>query len=282
MRFALDHNQRGDFREIGGVVIDEGFDHDGGREWNLLAHREKDFLAHDFRRQHPLSLIGVLVAGHQRRACGQHRGDDAHQLVEVFTGERADRDDFCRGQDALRFISDRQEALTRDEIDLIDCNDHRAFQARKIGEELALLAPRDAARLDHGGDHFAFREASPRRIDHSAVERASGVVQAGSIDQDHLARGVGANPHDSAAGRLRLGRDDSDLLTNEAIEQRRFADVGAAGNRDEAGAMGIGAGQRRSCLVNDDPARSEPTLPARPPARSASCCRPHRRRARAR
>src|SRR5579875_496091 len=89
--FALDNNQRADFREIAFGFLFEIFNLNRRGEGNLLAHREENLFANNLFRQHPFGLIGVLVAGHQRRTFRQQRGNDAHQFVKVFARERAYR-----------------------------------------------------------------------------------------------------------------------------------------------------------------------------------------------
>ncbi len=49
---------------------------------------------------------------------------------------------------------------------------------------------------------------------------------------------VGGDPAYRAPGRLRSLRDDRDLLPDDAVQQRRLADVRAARERDEAAARG--------------------------------------------
>src|SRR6185295_18157317 len=82
-------------------------------------------------------------------------------------------------------------------------------------------------------------ERGERLLDHVLVERAAAGVDPGRIDEDDLRLRLGdvANADDAVARRLGLRRDDGDLLTEEAIEKRRLADVGSPDDGAKASTM---------------------------------------------
>src|SRR5438270_9180115 len=68
---ALDDDHRRNSGEIAVRLVTEDFDADGSRERDLLAHYDKELLPNDLFAQHALSLVGVLLGGHQRGALRQ-------------------------------------------------------------------------------------------------------------------------------------------------------------------------------------------------------------------
>src|SRR5579863_9356272 len=237
LRIALDDHDRGDADEVAFRLFGELLDRDRGREGNLLAHREENLLAYDLFGDHPFGLVGVLFLGHQGRAFRQHRLDHTDQFVDVFAGERADRYDFRTRQRLMRSFGQSYELIAPEQIDLVNGEHGGPSQPREIGEKAAVFTIHPPARGDYADHHFTFVETAPCRFDHAAVERAVRFMQAGRVDQDHLGIGIAANSDDAPASGLRLGRYDGDLLADDAIEQGRFADVGASAESHEAGAM---------------------------------------------
>ena len=85
----------------------------------------------------------------------------------------------------------------------------------------------DACQAGHGGF-----------VEH-AVERAALTgMQTRGIHQRDLQARLGEHADNPMTRGLRLGRDDTDLLADQRIDQRRFADVGAADQGDHATARG--------------------------------------------
>ena len=66
----------------------------------------------------------------------------------------------------------------------------------------------------------------------------------GRVEEDHLPARIVPHAEDPVARRLRLVRDDGELLADEAVEQRRFAGVGPADERDEAGTSSTARSRR--------------------------------------
>ena len=72
--------------------------------------------------------------------------------------------------------------------------------------------------------------------EHAGLEGVGRVEQAGQVVEDVLGVAVGAETDDRQAGRLGLGAHDGQVLADEGIQEAGLADVGVAGEGDDAGA----------------------------------------------
>ena len=66
------------------------------------------------------------------------------------------------------------------------------------------------------------------------LERIGRIEQAGRVEDDHLYVVVCSNTHDSIARGLRLGADDAQFLTDDAIQKRGLSRVRFAGDGDDS------------------------------------------------
>ena len=71
-------------------------------------------------------------------------------------------------------------------------------------------------------------------IHHPHVQFVQRLVNAGRIEDGDLAARIVEDSDDAIARRLRLLGDDGHFLTEDAIEQCRFAGIRAADERDDA------------------------------------------------
>ena len=71
-------------------------------------------------------------------------------------------------------------------------------------------------------------------VEHAVECALATTVNTGGINVDKLALAMGINAEHGMPRGLRLVRCDAQLLTDQAIEQGGFADVGAPGNGDGA------------------------------------------------
>ena len=60
--------------------------------------------------------------------------------------------------------------------------------------------------------------------------------QSGGVMDDHLHVAVGADADHAIARGLRLGADDGELLTDDAVQERGFAGVRLTDDGDDSGA----------------------------------------------
>ena len=101
----------------------------------------------------------------------------------------------------------------------------------------------DAARgVDQQHGLVGVRGARPGRRHHRPVEPAPRREDAGRVDKDDLRRAFDRDAEQPAARRLRLGRDDRELVADEPVEQRRLAGIGRADQRDIAAAASAAEG----------------------------------------
>ena len=82
--------------------------------------------------------------------------------------------------------------------------------------------------------------------------RRFGRENAGRIDEDDLRRAFQRNAAHQRARRLHLARDDRHLGADKLVEQRRFAGVGRADQRDEAATRGSFGDFAQSFIASND------------------------------
>ena len=80
--------------------------------------------------------------------------------------------------------------------------------------------------------------AAPGRRDHGAVEPPPRRENPRRVEKHELRAALHRDAAQQRARGLHLGRDDRDLAADQRIDQRRFAGVGRADQRDEAAARG--------------------------------------------
>ena len=137
-----------------------------------------------------------------------------------------------RGQ--LRHLR-QQRVLVLQAVDLVERDDDA--RARRQQADHRAIGSGGAAGLDHQHRRVDVGEALGHRAVHPLVEpRAVPRLKAGRVDEDDLGVRRRQDPGDAVARRLRLLRGDADLLADQAIEQRRLADVRPADDRHVAAA----------------------------------------------
>ena len=122
--------------------------------------------------------------------------------------------------------------------------------------------------VDQQRDEVGILRAAPGGADHGAVEPPARREDAGRIDEDELRRARDRDAAHQRARRLHLGRDDRDLGADQRIEQRRFAGIGRADQRDEAAARARGA----PVIDSAQPLRRPALTPSRDSMAAAAAC----------
>src|SRR5437867_5044944 len=84
------------------------------------------------------------------------------------------------------------------------------------------------------GNHLSVVDRPQRRRTHGLMQLVLGLEQTGRIGEDVLRVVFGEQANDGQARGLRLGRDDREMLPDERVEQRRFADVRPTREHDGA------------------------------------------------
>ena len=183
-------------------------------------------------------LVGDRVVRVQRLGLREQGDQLRQQHIELDAARRRDRHDRL----PLAQLAHREQLLgdggARGGVDL---GDDRHLPRPRVLLELLVDEPVARPDLLVGGD------AEPDDVDvaegraddavEPLAEQGARAVDAGGVDDDELAvRRVDDAP-DGVARRLRLRRGDRDLLADEGVREGRLADVGAADEGGEAGAM---------------------------------------------
>ncbi len=102
-----------------------------------------------------------------------------------------------------------------------------------------VLRPDGAGGVDDVDDYIdAFERIADFVVEILNELARLGLEDAGGVDEDDLAFGAMDDAVVRVSGGLRLGRDDGDLGADEGVEERGFANVGAANEHGEAGFEG--------------------------------------------
>ena len=193
-----------------------------------------------------------------------HLGQQHVEPALLFGAHRHDRGERNeRGE--LRHLRQQQIALLQ-AVDLVQRDDH-AGACRQQADHRT-IGVRGPSRLDHEDRRVDVGEALRDRLVHPVVQaRAVLRLESRRVDEDELRIGPGHDTGDAMARRLRLPRRDADLRADQAIDQRRLADVRPADDRDVAAAKALRR-RRVSHRVRHRARPSPPrTLAPLPPAR---------------
>ena len=104
---------------------------------------------------------------------------------------------------------------------------------QNFGDALVFLGRFDAA-IDQPQHHIGIGDRLLSHADHMLAQFVFGFVDTGCIEEDDLYIRLGVNTEQSVTRGLRFGAGDGDLLTEQAVKERRFAHVGAANHGDIA------------------------------------------------
>ena len=110
---------------------------------------------------------------------------------------------------------------------------------REEVEDELLARPRSSAASTTNRTQVGRAEGVGRVAHHGRVHPVLGLVDAGRVDERDLGAGPARHAEDALAGRLRLVRDDRDLLADEGVDERRLAGVGPADDGDLADARSV-------------------------------------------
>jgi len=127
-----------------------------------------------------------------------------------------------------------------------------------------LILRREPPGFDQHHHHIDVSKRFTHTLVHGFIQRTrvSG-LKAGCVDKYKLRFIRGVDARHPVARRLRLARGNADFLPDKAIQQRGFADVGAADNGDQAGT--VRKGHREQLISSADSHRQAALLPVRRP-----------------
>ena len=157
------------------------------------------------------------------------------EQVDVLIPEGA------HGHDCLEIIDRRESGDALHEllfllhgVYLVYCEHDGGFLRLEAFEQLKLRLLDLALRLCHKEADVNAGHSVADGLYHLLAELCLGAVIAGGVGEYELSFALGEHAHYLGAGRLRLLSDYRHLLTEHTVEQRGFADIGAADYRNES------------------------------------------------
>ena len=111
--------------------------------------------------------------------------------------------------------------------------DDRHVGLRERGGDEAVAGADALLAVEHQQRGVGVAELALDAALHALRQRVARALHAGQVDEHELRVAAHRDAADRAARRLRLVGDDRDLLADDRVDERRLADVRAAGERDE-------------------------------------------------
>ncbi len=210
---------------------------------DAVARRPRD-LAHDRAlgadervEEARLSDVGAADDGHARvgrlgflHRRGQLLGDRVEEIAGADPLDRRDRERRAQAE----LVELRGLRLAAPGVGLVRDEEHGlSATAEQVGD--VVLDRKDAAlRVDDEQDHVGLPDRGLRLAAYGRLHLAGlRVVESPGVDERELAAAPLGGRVDAVARRAGKVLDDRDAFTDEAIEQRRFADVGPPNDRDD-------------------------------------------------
>ena len=203
---------------------------DGRAVRHLLVQRQKQLFPHDLRADLLFRLVGYHILREQLRPVRRVFAQRPEQLLHAVARLRRDGNDLVKGKRlAVRRDHAEQRALVLHRVDLVDDQHDRHAGAAELVDQRRLLRPDGGDRLDEQHHRVHIRDAVRDDLVHVIAELRARAVKAGRVDEHELRVVPARHGQDAAARCLRLRRNDGDLLADERVRERGFADVRPAG-----------------------------------------------------
>jgi hypothetical protein len=246
---ALDQDGGPNPRQL--AFLDKLFNVHGDGIGHLFFGRVENLLPDHLRRQRTHGLIGDRILVVRSLAFLQIRHRDGQQAIDVVVRLCGNRHDFRPGKQPGITVEHRQQFVLVDQIDLRhDENDrarplrHRFFHMRQRRQ---VSRSRQTGRLHEDVENIGFVQRFDGRAHHPPVQQMLRLVEARRIEKGDLRARHVRHAQNTGPRRLRLVRYDRDLFAQQAIQQRRLADIGPTDNGDGAELHGLNGG---SCCFN--------------------------------
>ncbi len=213
------------------VALGKLRDLDGGAVRDLSVEVPQQLFADNLRDDLPLRLIGGDVLREEERALLRKSGALVQKLLHTVLVSRRNRHDS--GKVKLRGIGgdDRKKLLlVLHGVDLVDDEDRRRTTGADLRQKCFLLRADVCDRLDDQKHEIDVRDGLLHDADHIVAQLGARLMEARRVDENELRVPFRHDAADAVARGLRFIRDDGDLLPDEAVDQRGFADVRAAGD----------------------------------------------------
>ena len=211
---------------------------DRDRVGHLLPHQAKRRLTHDLGRAIVVVLVGRHLGGKQDRPLRQQRDEIGQQRLNAVSRECADRVQRVELAEIGGSRDHRRDPGGAQTVDLVD-HDHARRSARpqdSLGDVPIAAADR-LARVQHQHHRVGVAERLVNGALHPFRQPVKRLLEAGEIGQDELVSRLGDDAKSTSASRLWPVGYGHHVLTDQSVDQRRFADVWTAGERDESRAV---------------------------------------------
>ena len=145
----------------------------------------------------------------------------------------------------VRRLRQRQQLRLLDQIDLVEDQHLRLPDLFELLQQRLGVVVEARLGVDQHRDDVGVVRAAPGGRHHGAVEPPPRRENSRRVEEHELGAALHRDAAQQRARGLHLGRDDRDLAADQRIDQRRFAGVGRADQRDEAAARGVAGGARQ-------------------------------------
>ncbi len=201
---------------------------------NLVAGELERLLPDQLGDLHLLRQVGALLGGEVRRPLGQQRHELVAQLAHAVAGLGADRMQRVELTEPRAHGHLRCDVTRLEPVDLVERDHDGDAELEDPRGDEAVTRPDTVAGVEHEQHAVHVLEGRVHRALHVLGERIPRPLEPGQVGEHELPVGAVDDAEDPPPRRLRLVRDDGDLAAAERVDQRGLADVGTAGDRDEA------------------------------------------------
>ena len=168
------------------------------------------------------------------------------EILDPVAFEARDHEDRVKAAHSRELIGESKEALAAHQIDLVQDEDRRPVSRGEAVQDPACIAIDAAGGIDQQRRLVRILRARPGRRYHRPVEAPTRSKDARCIDIDDLRSTFDGDAEQPGPRRLRLRRNDRELMADEAVEQGRLAGIRRADQRNIAAPR-----RRRLCLCHE-------------------------------
>jgi len=213
-------------------------------EGQLHLDPAEELLPDELSKVESLGLIGDAAFGENPFRPRQDFVEQALQNVQVRSLQGRDGNDFPEGMEVLVLVDQGQQPVLANSVHLVDEQEGGLGRPAENLQDVGVSLTEAQRGVDEQADDVGRLERRVHVAHHPPVELVEGLVDAGVVDEDYLAALRGLDAQEAETGRLGLVRDDGDLLSQQAVEERGLADVRPA-DESHVPCPGLGRGARR-------------------------------------
>ena len=235
LRGGLDPDQSPDTDQVVVLALDL-FDDHLDRMGHLLEGAADHRLADQLGDEQLRRLVGGGLRAEHERPLGEHLAEVGDQLSQARSTASGDREDLALQAQLADFGEDLEQSGPRELVDLVDGDRQRRAGFRQGSGDEAVAGTHSLLGVEHQQRRVGAVELLLDAAGHAAGEGIARALHAGQVDEHDLRLAALVHSPDRPASRLRAVGDDRDLLADDGVDERRLADVGTPGERDEAAA----------------------------------------------